>query len=68
MVVLKFASSNPAEAVGFFRAKKSTALLPSEGNKAVCPMSYIHGMQKMPECYVEVGHFQVKFIGHSSPN
>jgi hypothetical protein len=30
-LVLKFAGSNPAEAVGFFRAKKSPALLPSEG-------------------------------------
>ena len=27
----KFAGSNPAEAVGFFRAKKSSARLPSEG-------------------------------------
>jgi hypothetical protein len=26
-----FAGSNPAEAVGFFRAKKSSACLPSEG-------------------------------------
>ena len=24
-------------------------------------------MQKIPECYVEVGHFQAKFIGHFSP-
>jgi hypothetical protein len=30
-LVLKFASSNPAEAVGFLRAKKSTARLPSGG-------------------------------------
>ena len=29
--VSKFAGSNPAEAVGFFRAKKSSARLPSEG-------------------------------------
>jgi hypothetical protein len=27
-----FAGSNPAEAFGFLRAKKSSALLPSEGN------------------------------------
>jgi hypothetical protein len=27
----KVADSNPAEAVGFFRAKKSSAHLPSEG-------------------------------------
>jgi hypothetical protein len=30
-LVLKFAGSNPAETVGFFRAKKSLARLPSEG-------------------------------------
>ena len=32
--VPKFAGSNPAEAVGFFRAKKSSACLPSEGKKS----------------------------------
>jgi hypothetical protein len=31
VVRVKFAGSNPAEAVGFFRAKKSSARLPSEG-------------------------------------
>jgi hypothetical protein len=31
-LVPKFAGSNPAEAVGFLRAKKSSARLPSEGN------------------------------------
>ena len=30
-LVPKFEGSNPAEAVGFFRAKKSSARLPSEG-------------------------------------
>jgi hypothetical protein len=30
-LLAKFAGSNPAEAVGFFRAKKSSARLPSEG-------------------------------------
>jgi hypothetical protein len=30
-LVSKFAGSNPAEAVGFLRAKKSSARLPSEG-------------------------------------
>ena len=30
-LVDKFAGSNPAEAVGFFRAKKSSARLPSDG-------------------------------------
>ena len=30
-LVPKFEGSNPAETVGFFRAKKSSARLPSEG-------------------------------------
>jgi hypothetical protein len=30
-LVLKFVGSNPAEAVGFLRVKKSSARLPSEG-------------------------------------
>ena len=30
-LVPKFAGSNPAETIGFFRAKKSSARLPSEG-------------------------------------
>ena len=30
-LVPKFVASNPAEAVGFLRAKKSSARLPSEG-------------------------------------
>jgi hypothetical protein len=30
-LVPKFADSNPAEAIGFLRAKKSSARLPSEG-------------------------------------
>jgi hypothetical protein len=33
MLVSKFAVSNPAETVGFFRAKKSSACLPPEGKK-----------------------------------
>ena len=31
-LVYKFADSSSAEAVGFFRAKKSSTHLPSEGN------------------------------------
>ena len=33
-LVPKFAGSNPAEAVGFLGAKKSSARLPSEGKKS----------------------------------
>ena len=44
-LVPKFAFSNTAEAVGFFRAKKNPqhAFL-RKGSKAVCPMSYIYGL------------------------
>ena len=38
----KFASSNPAEAVGYFTAKKKSFFL--KGSNAVCPMSHICGM------------------------
>ena len=37
-LVPKFAGSNPAKAVGFLGAKKSSARLPSRGSKAVGPM------------------------------
>ena len=40
-LVPKFAGSNPADAVGFFRAQKSFL---QKGRKAVCPMSHICGM------------------------
>ena len=40
-LVHKFAGSNPAEAVGFLRAKKSFL---RRGSKAVGPMSYICSM------------------------
>jgi hypothetical protein len=52
-LIPKLAGSNPAETVGFFKAKKSSAP-PSFGGEDV-------------ECYVEVGHFQAKFIAHFSP-
>ena len=44
-LVPKFVGSNPADAVGFFRAKKNPqhAFL-RKGSKAVCPMSHIYGM------------------------
>ena len=52
-LVPKFAGSNPAEAVGIFRAKKNPqrAFL-RKGSKAVCPMSHICGMSKNPKLEV----------------
>jgi hypothetical protein len=47
-LVPKFAGSNPAEAVGFFRAKKSSARLPPEGEvKAV--LSHVAGLRHVKE-------------------
>ena len=44
-LVPKFVGSNPAEAVGFFRAKKNPQHdFLREGSKAVCLMSHICGM------------------------
>ena len=44
-LVPKFAGSNAAEAVGFFRAKKILSTL-SFGREAktICPMSWVYGM------------------------
>jgi hypothetical protein len=43
-LVPKIAGSLPTEAVGFFRLEKSTACLPTEGSKIICPMSQLWGM------------------------
>jgi hypothetical protein len=43
-LVPKFASSNPAETVGFFGAKNPQHAFLRRGSKAVCPMSQICGM------------------------
>jgi hypothetical protein len=54
-LVPNFAASNPAEAVGFFRAKKPS--MPSFGgevNPAV-PCRRFAACKKISKCYVEVG-------------
>ncbi len=66
-LVPKFVVSNQAEAVGFFRAKKSSARLPSEGKYSRFSHVVDLGNLKIPEYYVKLGHFQEKFIGHFSP-
>jgi hypothetical protein len=40
----KFAGSNPAEAVGFFRAKKILSTPSFGGEVKICPMLQIFGM------------------------
>ena len=61
-LVPKFAGSNPAEAVGFLRAKKSSARLPSEGKYSrlshVADLRHVKDLQN----YVEV-EFQTKSVG-----
>jgi hypothetical protein len=53
-----FAGSNPAEAIGFFRAKKSSGCLPSEGSLPhVADLRHV----KEPCDYMEVGS-QAKFL------
>jgi hypothetical protein len=49
--VPKIASSLPAEAVGFFRAKNPQHAFLRKRSKAVCPMSQICGMSKNPITY-----------------
>jgi hypothetical protein len=48
-LVPEFTGSNPAKAIGFFRAK---------GSKAVCPISQICGMLKNPVITWKLGHRQ----------
>jgi hypothetical protein len=43
-LVPKFAGSNPAEAVGFFRAKNPQRAFLRKGSKTVGPISLIYGM------------------------
>jgi hypothetical protein len=52
--VPKFSGSNPAEAVGFLRAKNPQHAFLQRGSKAAGPMSQICSMQKIPTCSVEV--------------
>jgi hypothetical protein len=64
----KFAGSNPAEAVVFFRAKKILST-PFFGRvvKLWVPCRRFTARKRSPECYVEVEHLQDKFTGHFSP-
>ena len=60
-LVPKFAGSNPADAVGIFRAKKIPST-PSFGRevKPFVPRRIFTACKRFTECYVEVGHFQAK--------
>ena len=65
-MVPKFAVSNPAEAVGFFGRKKSSARLPSEEKKS--RRSHVVNLRhvKEPKSDVEVATFG-KILGNFSP-
>jgi hypothetical protein len=70
--LLTIAGSNPAEAFGFFGAKKNPqhAFL-RRRSKAVCPMSQICGTLKNPAIYVEVGiagQIDRPFLAQSRPS
>ena len=44
MICIKFAGSNPAEAVGFFGRKNPQHAFLQKGSKRICPMSQLCGM------------------------
>jgi hypothetical protein len=63
-LVLKFAGSNPAEAVGFFRAKKSSARLPRRGIKSrPVPCRRFAACTRTLKIAL-IRSFQAKFTGH----
>jgi hypothetical protein len=66
-LVPKIAGSNPAEAVRFFRAKKSSACLRSEGK--LSRLSYITDLWHVKEPFIWSGTLQmtVNLIGHFLP-
>ena len=64
-LALKFAGSNPAEAVGFFGPKNPQHAFLWRGSKRICPMSQLCGMSKNLVIYVNYGllaKFQVYFL------
>ena len=52
----------PGRSSRIFQGEKILST-PSEGRRA---LSHVVDLRH-PECYVEVGHFQAKLIGHFSP-
>ena len=52
---VKFAGSNPAEAVGFFGRKNPQHAFLRRGSKRICPMSQLCGMSKNLVSYVNYG-------------
>ena len=53
--MLKFAGSNPAEAVGFFGRKYPQHAFLRRGSKRICPKSQLCGMSKNLVIYVNYG-------------
>jgi hypothetical protein len=68
LLVPKFTGSNPAEAVGFFRVKKSSARLPRRGSKSRPVPCRRFAACKRTLKVALTRHFQAKFTGHFSPN
>jgi hypothetical protein len=48
-LVLKFAGSNPAEAEGFFRAKKKILITPSLGGEVKAVLSHVADLRYIKE-------------------
>jgi hypothetical protein len=67
-LVLKFAGSNLAEAVRFFKVKKSSARLPRRGSKSHPVPCRRFAACKRTLKIALTRYFQAKFTGHFSPN
>ena len=69
-LVPKFVGSNPAEAVGFFRAKKSSARLPSFGRevKPFVPCRIFAACKRTRKCMRGSRSFRSKLPAISRPS
>jgi hypothetical protein len=70
-MLASIAGSNPAEAVGFFGRRNPQHAFLRRGSKAVCPMSQLWGMLKIPAIYVEVriaGQIDRPFLAQFRPS
>ena len=67
-LVPKFAGSNPAEAVGFFRGQKNPlhAFL-RKGSKAVCPIRMFAACKRTRKCMRGIRSFRSKLLAFCRP-
>jgi hypothetical protein len=64
----KFRGFKPGRSSRIFQGEKKILSTPSFGSevKPSVPCRRFTACKRSPECYVEVGHLQAKFIGHFS--